>query len=377
MAHPGARLGRVLGWAPLRWLGERSYGLYLWHYPVIVLATPLWSQWAGWERDGMEVGLSLLLAALSWRWVEQPLRRWDWAAQGWRLPRFRRPWRLALVATGLLAGGTVDAAGLLGLSPVPVLPAPHRLAVESLHPASRPRDRARGGTPPPFPPSELGAHVTAIGDSVMVDAAPFLEQALPGITVSAQVGRQLIAAPPVIRQLQAAGALHRFVIVELGTNGPFTAAQLRALLHAMGPHHWFVLVNTREPRPWETAVNTVIDRVAATYPHTLLVNWYQESAAVSQDFYPDEVHLNPQGARFYAGLLAQAVRTLYARWIRTNPPPSRQPAQQTPPGRVPPGISPAPGAGTAPAPLPPPGQGQISGTSVTTISSVYGSGARP
>ncbi|MDA8227583.1 MAG: acyltransferase, partial [Desulfitobacterium hafniense] len=37
LAHPASYLGRLFGWGPLRWLGECSYGIYLWHYPVIIL----------------------------------------------------------------------------------------------------------------------------------------------------------------------------------------------------------------------------------------------------------------------------------------------------------------------------------------------------
>jgi peptidoglycan/LPS O-acetylase OafA/YrhL len=84
---PGSLFGRALGVQPLRWLGVRSYGIYLWHYPVIVLTaaagtagTPM-----SWERAVAVVAGTLLAAALSWRFVEDPIRsgaRLRWITPG-------------------------------------------------------------------------------------------------------------------------------------------------------------------------------------------------------------------------------------------------------------------------------------------------------
>lgn len=76
LVHPSSRLGRLLGWKPLRWVGVRSYGIYLWHYPVIVLTSP--APGAGEEsitRVIVQLVLTFLLAALSWKFVEDPIRR--------------------------------------------------------------------------------------------------------------------------------------------------------------------------------------------------------------------------------------------------------------------------------------------------------------
>lgn len=141
----------------------------------------------------------------------------------------------------------------------------------------------------------------------MVDAQPYLQQLLPGIVVDGQVSRQLIQTPPVVSELKAAGQLHRYVVIELGTNGPFTVSQLENLMKQTGPNHGFVLVNTSDPLPWEQAANQVIDQVAASYLHTVLVNWYQAAQRVPQDFYAERVHLLPAGAKYYATLIADAV----------------------------------------------------------------------
>jgi peptidoglycan/LPS O-acetylase OafA/YrhL len=74
---PGSLLGRALGWGPLRWIGVRSYGIYLWHYPVIVLTTAV-----GAADAPVSLGRALAIvagtvaaAAVSWRFIEDPIRR--------------------------------------------------------------------------------------------------------------------------------------------------------------------------------------------------------------------------------------------------------------------------------------------------------------
>jgi hypothetical protein len=110
-----------------------------------------------------------------------------------------------------------------------------------------------------------------------------------------------------VAQLKSEGAVGNRLILELGTNGPYSAAQLEALVNSFGPMQRIILVNTRVPRPWQQQVNDTIASVAQTYPNATVVNWYADSAPYPQYFYPDGVHLDPAGAKYYATLLAQAV----------------------------------------------------------------------
>ncbi|MEO7124283.1 MAG: acyltransferase family protein, partial [Lacisediminihabitans sp.] len=77
---PGSILGRLLNLTPLRWVGERSYGLYLWHWPVFVLvvaALPGWPRLgaSGWALGGIALAITLVAATLSYRYIEQPIRK--------------------------------------------------------------------------------------------------------------------------------------------------------------------------------------------------------------------------------------------------------------------------------------------------------------
>jgi len=74
MVHPASRLGPVVGCRPMRWIGERSYGIYLWHFPIIVLTTPAGSHSADLGRSVLQVAAIIIVSALSWRYIENPIR---------------------------------------------------------------------------------------------------------------------------------------------------------------------------------------------------------------------------------------------------------------------------------------------------------------
>jgi hypothetical protein len=141
----------------------------------------------------------------------------------------------------------------------------------------------------------------------MIDAAPYLQQMLPGIDIDAKVGQQLVQVLTTVPTLKADGDVGNRLIIELGTNGPYTPTQLRTLLNSLGPMQKIVLVNTRVPRSWQTQVNQVIATVAAGYPNVTLLNWNVDSASHPTWFYTDGVHLKPTGAKQLATLMVQAL----------------------------------------------------------------------
>ena len=321
---PGRRCSRSSGWEPLRWVGERSYAIYLWHYPVIVLTTPVGVPTSV-LRASLQIAVTFVLAALSWRYVEQPVRTGALGRQWVRTPPARLVvaptapdrtgrswawWRANAVVCAVGLFGLVDAsAAKSGSQVTSIIPTAHHHPSPS---SSVPGTTCPRGSPspprrPPLRPPAQG--VTAIGDSVMVDAAPYLRQSLPGIDIDAQVGQQLYQVQDQIQQLKAQMDIGDRAIIELGTNGPYTAAQLESLLNSLGPMQKIVLVNTRVPQPWQQEVNSTIASVAQSYPNAVVVDWYNDSAAFPQYFYPDGVHLNPVGARYYASLLVQALQT--------------------------------------------------------------------
>src|SRR6185312_15586158 len=114
VAHPGTGIGEALGVQPLRWLGQRSYGLYLWHWPVIELMRPgVDISWTGPGVVVAQAAIVVLAAELSYRFVEQPIRTGRLQRRLAERPRRRL---FALGATAAL----VAAFGALFSAPAPV-----------------------------------------------------------------------------------------------------------------------------------------------------------------------------------------------------------------------------------------------------------------
>ncbi len=86
LAHPATRLGPVIGCRPLRWIGVRSYAIYLWQLPIITLTTPFGANGFSLVRSILQVGATFGVAALSWKFIEDPIRK---GAVGRLWKRFR------------------------------------------------------------------------------------------------------------------------------------------------------------------------------------------------------------------------------------------------------------------------------------------------
>jgi peptidoglycan/LPS O-acetylase OafA/YrhL len=132
LAHPASRLGPIVGCRPMRWIGVRSYGIYLWTLPIVVLTTPEDARGPDLLRAVFQVAAIMAVSELSWRYVEDPIRHgalgrlWaQWKAGRWRRERItRQGWALAG------AGALVVAFALAGLAGVGVSKQQHAIGAE-------------------------------------------------------------------------------------------------------------------------------------------------------------------------------------------------------------------------------------------------------
>ncbi|GMX63713.1 acyltransferase family protein [Paenibacillus elgii] len=314
LAHPASRLAKLLGCKPLRWIGIRSYSLYIWHYPVIVLTsrTVEADEW-GALRLFLQLGASLLLAALSWKYIEEPIRRGSlenmWRKMGMK-PRFRlRHLFVIIVCSILLLSTSCKSNEDTPASVQPAYEVTKQNAEDHSAATVQPETPAPEDSPksPQKNKEEAGKGVTAIGDSVILDAVPYLKKYLPGIMVDGKVGRQMSQAQEVVDHLKTNGKLGNRVIIELGTNGSFNTKQLRKLLSSLDDVQQIVLVNTRVPKKWQDTVNSALKETAAEFQNVTLVDWYSASEGKTTYFYDDGVHLKREGAEAYAALIAKAI----------------------------------------------------------------------
>jgi peptidoglycan/LPS O-acetylase OafA/YrhL/CubicO group peptidase (beta-lactamase class C family) len=165
---PSARLlPALLEAPPMRWIGRRSYSLYLWHWPIFLLVEPTAEgPWAGWSAELLRFGLTVLLATTSYRFVEQPIRTHGfvgaWARFRSTSPRallrsMRRFWRpaaalgallIVVVSVSPLAWSSTSATpSQAATDRAPALPRPGDVAVAN-HQARTTEPRAQAAASP-------------------------------------------------------------------------------------------------------------------------------------------------------------------------------------------------------------------------------------
>ena len=339
-SHPGVGLGKAMGTQPWRYIGQRSYGLYLWHWPVFMATRPGLDL----PLDGvplliLRLGLTVGIAELSFRFVEMPIRRGviqRYAARIKAASGARRR-RLRLVATAMIsatvvsvvavalllaattrtAGETVvaaDVAAAMGIASG----GPTEVSLDdgSEGPAVEPSAASSGGTgttspatagatPPATPTRDTGT-VSAIGDSVMLGARSVLKDVIPGTRVDAAVSRYPGAFIGKLKRYVAGNRLAPIVVLHPGTNGVLPESMMREMLDILVDSPRVVVVNTNMPRTWREPNNNVMADVVPEYPNAVLADWRAASLDKPEYFASDGIHLTEKGAKAYANLIKQA-----------------------------------------------------------------------
>jgi peptidoglycan/LPS O-acetylase OafA/YrhL len=329
---PGSLLGRILESHPLRWIGQRSYGLYLWHWPVFILVVAALPGWArngasGWAIGGIALAITTTAAALSYQFVEQPIRRNGFratlAAFGAAFRARRLSFVAAVSAVVLVVSTAIGTFGALTSDPgageteLLVLAGQEAIdaanaeaATESPEPSATP-----GATPeevdPDAPPKPVGGdQIVAIGDSVMLGAAASLYEAFPGIYIDADESRSIYVAPDILRALQASGKLRSVLVLALGTNGPIDRDVLDEIRDIIGPEREMVVVNVQAPRNWTAGVNSELSSFALYYRDVELANWHDAIQPSLNVLAGDQIHFGSAGGVIFSATIRDALQRL-------------------------------------------------------------------
>ncbi len=152
-------------------------------------------------------------------------------------------------------------------------------------------------------------HVTAVGDSVMLDYQSDLQTDVPGVDVEAAVSRQWSAGEQLLQELRSEGRLGSVVVVALGTNGPITSADFDAMMSVLSGASRVVFVNVVVDRPWQDPNNQVLASGVARYSNTVIADWYSLESQNPGWVYSDGTHLpiGGAGAQALAALIASKV----------------------------------------------------------------------
>ena len=345
---------RLLQIRPLVWVGERSYGIYLWHWPVFLIVSELLPAPAPGVPPTLLTVLSVLaataiLSEVSYRWIEGPIRRNGFAGTwhalvGRRLERVVAPAMIVLMALAGFALATAPdrsqaqlsvEAGLRAIESQPSLVPTTVPSQPSLVPTTVPSQPSLvpttvpdstvpdstvpdTATPEPVwsrdlavPPGEL---IMGFGDSVLSGAAPAMYERFPGVFIDATPILQWRDAPAIVAELQQAGTMRPVVILHFGTNAGLkdesSVAALREVLDILGPDRRVVLLTVVGISYWIPTTNAMLGEVSAEYPNTIVADWHAVIEESPELLHNDQTHPNNAGIVVYAELVASALEEL-------------------------------------------------------------------
>ena len=337
--HRYSVAGTVLGNPVFKYVGTRSYGLYLYHWPIYQIIRKMAGNVLTWQQFAIAMAITLAITELSYTYIETPVRRREVAIWWDSLRRRRDP-----VPRQLVAGTVVVLMGIGAFAVIRTGVAENRgnaLAEElqenedlvfdpdtqlpgpgsgSTPPTSAPDGALSPPSTPPvsaapesttttttttstLPAPTESPRVFAIGDSVMLGASDVLVPR--GWEVWAVQSLQMKDAVPKVEEWAAAGLFEntQAVIVHLGTNGNFSEETLNALLAPLSNVPNILLYTIRGNLSWTASNNAILRNRDKPGDNIVLVDWEVRAADCPGNcFAGDGIHLNADGKKYYADL---------------------------------------------------------------------------
>ena len=293
LVHPASRFAPLISSAPFRWVGQRSYGIYIWHWVIFQVTRPSVDLTGeSWALYLARVLLVLALADISLRWVEIPFRQG--VVQNWfrgmkyRAPKVKLRQQLSVV-----------------VSVIAVLAVTSSISVQAINKADQiSQDLLTAQEDQAASQEDLGSTtgLWVTGDSVILGIRSKLESKEHISLINARVGRQAPELLAVMRVDQSSVPSSP-VVFNLGNNNALSEQTVIDIFEIVKNQPQVIVVNTAVPRPWKDANNAIISKVASGYPNVRLVDWDRVSKDRPELFAPDGVHLSPTGSDVYVDLV--------------------------------------------------------------------------
>lgn len=327
-------LSRFLSNPVLKWIGDRSYSIYLWHYPIILLISK--GIKASWWITLIEIVLSVVLAELSYRFIETPIRHGiigEYLNILRSRPKSRqekkRQIQVARRSLKVMAGTFVLTVSLI----LCMIFAPKKNALDTLQKREAKakeigkmteeqlaKQKANGSESDDtictadLTDDEIleGLNLLLIGDSIAVDVTDDFYEMFPNSVSDTKIGRITSLGKKVLdsyideKKWEGEG-----VIFASLSNSPING-ELEAIREKIGKDMPLFLTTVRIPHDtFEEESNSKIKKFVEENDHTYLIDWYAASEGHDEYFDADDTHLLSAGAKAYAKCIKEAVLDAY------------------------------------------------------------------
>jgi len=302
VVHPASRFAPILSTRPLIWIGERSYGIYLWHWIVFQLTRPSIDLVGDdWALYALRVLIVFALADISLRYIEIPVRRgyfelW-FRGMKYRTKAVRLRQKLSTMAAILL---TISATSLVSMNAI------ERADQIAAQEQAAAQEANEGGVDQVITSTDTpGLWVT--GDSVILGIRNVLAQYERIELINARVGRQIGELIEVAKTDQQFVG-NSPVVLNLGNNNRLIESDVISLMEIVKNQPRIIVVNTAVPRSWKDLNNELIRKVVSQYPNATIIDWDQISTNHPEYFATDGVHLNPPGVNAYVSAIREVLQ---------------------------------------------------------------------